>query len=153
MAEEFKPQAPAETPAPAATPAPSGAPPASPSLTGAQGSAPGSPAGGTTGGGAPSSGGMGHGRPPSSGPRPPAGAAARRTKRTFTRKKKVCRFCVDKIDFIDYKKADLLASFIRDRGKILPRRITGTCARHQRWVTVAIKRARNIALLPFSTEI
>jgi small subunit ribosomal protein S18 len=60
---------------------------------------------------------------------------------------------MDKIDFIDYKKADLLQSFIRDRGKILPRRITGTCARHQRWVTVAIKRARNIALLPFATEV
>jgi small subunit ribosomal protein S18 len=91
------------------------------------------------------------GRP--SGPRPPAGAAPRRGKRTYTRKKKVCRFCVEKIDFIDYKKTDILQSFIRDRGKILPRRITGTCARHQRWVTVAIKRARNIALLPFATEV
>jgi small subunit ribosomal protein S18 len=91
------------------------------------------------------------GRP--SGPRPPAGAGPRRGKRTYTRKKKVCRFCVEKIDFIDYKKTDILQSFIRDRGKILPRRITGTCARHQRWVTVAIKRARNIALLPFATEV
>ena len=77
----------------------------------------------------------------------------KRGKRSFVRKKKVCRFCVDKADFIDYKKADILGAFIQERGKILPRRMTGTCARHQRWLTVAIKRAQNIALLPFAAEL
>jgi small subunit ribosomal protein S18 len=76
--------------------------------------------------------------------------AVRRGKRSFVRKKKVCRFCVDKADFIDYKKPEILAPFLQERGKILPRRMTGTCARHQRWLTVAIKRAQNIALLPFA---
>jgi small subunit ribosomal protein S18 len=69
------------------------------------------------------------------------------------RKKKVCRFCVDRVDYIDYKKAETLAPFVQERGKILPRRMTGTCARHQRWLTVAIKRAQNIALLPFAAEL
>ena len=81
------------------------------------------------------------------------GGPAKRGKRSFVRKKKVCRFCVDKADFIDYKKADILGAFIQERGKILPRRMTGTCARHQRWLTVAIKRAQNIALLPFAAEL
>jgi small subunit ribosomal protein S18 len=54
------------------------------------------------------------------------------------------------MDFIDYKRADILAQFVQERGKILPRRMTGVCARHQRWLGVAIKRARNIALLPFA---
>ncbi len=54
------------------------------------------------------------------------------------------------MDFIDYKRADILSQFVQERGKILPRRMTGVCARHQRWLGVAIKRARNIALLPFS---
>ncbi|HEV2298218.1 MAG TPA: 30S ribosomal protein S18 [Candidatus Acidoferrales bacterium] len=96
--------------------------------------------------------------PPAAAPsgRPPGGRPAgphRRGKRQFLRKKKVCRFCVEKVDLIDYKKADVLQSFIQERGKILPRRMTGTCARHQRWLTVAIKRAQNIALLPFSAEL
>jgi small subunit ribosomal protein S18 len=77
----------------------------------------------------------------------------RRGKRSFVRKKKVCRFCVDKSDYIDYKKAEILAPFLQERGKILPRRMTGTCARHQRWLAVAIKRAQNIALLPFAAEL
>jgi small subunit ribosomal protein S18 len=85
------------------------------------------------------------------GTRPPGGP--RRGRRSFVRKRKVCRFCVEKADFIDYKKAEVLAPFIQERGKILPRRMTGTCARHQRWLTVAIKRAQNIALLPFSAEL
>src|SRR5271168_1680693 len=89
------------------------------------------------------------GRP--SGPGGPGGP--KRGKRNFVRKKKVCRFCVDKADFIDYKRAEILAPFIQERGKILPRRMTGTCARHQRWLTVAIKRAQNIALLPFAAEL
>ena len=74
----------------------------------------------------------------------------RRGKRQFFRKKKVCKFCVEKMDLIDYKRADILSQFVQERGKILPRRMTGVCARHQRWLGVAIKRARNIALLPFA---
>jgi small subunit ribosomal protein S18 len=99
------------------------------------------------------SGGFGHSGP--GGPRPQGrpGGPAKRGKRSFVRKKKVCRFCVDKSDFIDYKRAEILAPFIQERGKILPRRMTGTCARHQRWLTVAIKRAQNIALLPFAAEL
>ena len=67
-------------------------------------------------------------------------------------RKKVCAFCVDKIEQIDYKDAAKLRRFTTERGKILPRRISGNCAKHQRQVTVAIKRARNIALLPFTAE-
>jgi small subunit ribosomal protein S18 len=74
----------------------------------------------------------------------------RRGKRQYFRKKKVCKFCVEKMDFIDYKRADILSQFVQERGKILPRRMTGVCARHQRWLGEAIKRARNIALLPFA---
>ncbi|HEY4950559.1 MAG: 30S ribosomal protein S18 [Candidatus Acidiferrales bacterium] len=106
--------------------------------------------GSSFGGGRPSGPGGGPGGRPS-GPGGPGGPA-KRGKRSFVRKKKVCRFCVDKADFIDYKKAEILAPFIQERGKILPRRMTGTCARHQRWLTVAIKRAQNIALLPFAAE-
>jgi small subunit ribosomal protein S18 len=106
--------------------------------------------GSSFGGGRPSGPGGGPGGRPS-GPGSPGGPA-KRGKRSFVRKKKVCRFCVDKADFIDYKKAEILAPFIQERGKILPRRMTGTCARHQRWLTVAIKRAQNIALLPFAAE-
>lgn len=65
------------------------------------------------------------------------------------RKRKVCTFCVDKIDVLDYKDVAKMRKFISERGKILPRRVTGTCAKHQRVVTNAIKRARHIALLPF----
>ena len=67
-------------------------------------------------------------------------------------KRKVCSFCADKIEKIDYKDVAKLRRFITERGKILPRRISGNCARHQRQVTLAIKRARNIALLPFTAE-
>ncbi len=80
-------------------------------------------------------------------------ASARRSKRQFFRKKKVCRFCADRVDFIDYKNVELLQPYIQERGKIVPRRMSGTCSRHQRWLKTAIKRARNIALLPFATEI
>ena len=92
-------------------------------------------------------------RPPSRGPGGPGGGPGRRPKRQFFRKKKVCRFCSDRVDYIDYKKADVLRQFVQDRGKLLPRRITGTCSRHQRWLGEAIKRARNIALLPFASEL
>jgi len=67
-------------------------------------------------------------------------------------RKKVCSFCVDKVEQIDYKDVAKLRRYITERGKILPRRISGNCAKHQRQVTVAIKRARNIALLPFTAE-
>ena len=74
--------------------------------------------------------------------------------RSYGRKgrRKVCSFCVDKIDHIDYKDTAKLRRFLSERAKILPRRITGTCAKHQRQLTIAIKRARHIALLPFSGE-
>ena len=67
-------------------------------------------------------------------------------------RRKVCQFCVDKIDSIDYKDVARLRRFMSERAKILPRRVTGTCARHQRELTVAIKRARHLALLPFSSD-
>ncbi|MCL6477928.1 MAG: 30S ribosomal protein S18 [Peptococcaceae bacterium] len=67
-------------------------------------------------------------------------------------KKRVCVFCVDKMEGIDYKDVPRLKKFITERGKILPRRISGNCARHQRMLTVAVKRARMIALLPFTAE-
>ncbi|MGB2589658.1 MAG: 30S ribosomal protein S18 [Candidatus Acidiferrum sp.] len=107
-------------------------------------------------------GGGGHGGPgghsgprreggPGGGPGGPGGPGGRpRGKRQYFRKKKVCKFCVEKMDFIDYKRADILSQFVQERGKILPRRMTGVCSRHQRWLGVAIKRARNIALLPFA---
>ena len=67
-------------------------------------------------------------------------------------RKKVCAFCVDKVESIDYKDVAKLRKYISERGKILPRRVTGTCAQHQRALTTAIKRARHIALLPFMEE-
>lgn len=67
-------------------------------------------------------------------------------------KKKVCSFCVDKVEAIDYKDIPKLRRYTTERGKILPRRISGNCAKHQRQLTLAIKRARNIALLPFTAE-
>ena len=67
-------------------------------------------------------------------------------------KRKVCAFCVDKAESIDYKDITKLRKFVTERGKILPRRISGTCAKHQRELTVAIKRARNIALLPYTLD-
>lgn len=67
-------------------------------------------------------------------------------------RRKVCSFCVDKVDHIDYKAASRLRRSVSDRGKILPRRTTGTCASHQRSLSAAIKRAREIALLPFTAE-
>jgi small subunit ribosomal protein S18 len=73
-------------------------------------------------------------------------------KRYFFRRRKVCKFCADKIDYVDYKDVKLLSSFVPERGKVLPRRMFGTCAEHQRKLTLAIKRARNIALLPFAAD-
>lgn len=67
-------------------------------------------------------------------------------------KRRICSFCVDKMESIDYKEIPRLKKYVTERGKILPRRISGNCAKHQRLLTIAIKRARNIALLPFTTE-
>ena len=92
------------------------------------------------------------------GSKPGGGAAGGRGgnkeqgKRYFFRRRKVCRFCADKIDYIDYKDVKVLISFVPERGKLLPRRMFGTCAEHQRKLTLAIKRARAIALLPYAAE-
>jgi small subunit ribosomal protein S18 len=75
-----------------------------------------------------------------------------RGKKVFFRRRKVCKFCADKIPYIDYKDVKLLSGFVPERGKILPRRISGTCARHQRPLQQAIKRARHLALLPYTTD-
>jgi small subunit ribosomal protein S18 len=73
-------------------------------------------------------------------------------RRTFFRRRRVCKFCVEKIDHINYKDVKMLASFIPERGKIQPRRISGTCATHQRALQTAIKRARQLALVPYVTD-
>ncbi len=73
-------------------------------------------------------------------------------RRTFFRRKRVCKFCAEKIDHVSYKDVKLLTPFIPERGKIQPRRISGTCATHQRAVQTAIKRARQLALIPYVTD-
>ncbi|HZB88305.1 MAG TPA: 30S ribosomal protein S18 [Terracidiphilus sp.] len=116
--------------------------------------APAAPASGHSSG--PGSGpGSGHssGHGPGSGPRPggrPGGGPGGRGK--FFRRKKVCKFCTEKIDAIPYRDVRLLQGFVAERGKIVPRRLTGVCTTHQRRLTRAIKQARNIALLPFATR-
>jgi small subunit ribosomal protein S18 len=108
------------------------------------------PGPGGSGSGGPSSGGSGSG---GSGPRPggrPGGGPGGRGK--FFRRKKVCKFCTEKIDAIPYRDVRLLQQFVAERGKIVPRRLTGVCTTHQRRLTRAIKQARNIALLPFATR-
>src|SRR5665213_1344946 len=85
------------------------------------------------------------GRPPGGRPSGPGGGG-----RKFFRRKKVCKFCVEKIDSIPYRDVRLLQGFVAESGKIVPRRLTGVCTTHQRRVTRAIKQARNIALLPFA---
>ncbi len=85
------------------------------------------------------------------GPRPPR-PAGREGGRKYFRRKKVCKFCVEKIDVINYKDVRLLSQFVAESGKIVPRRLTGVCTPHQRRLTRAIKQARNIALLPFSSR-
>src|SRR5947199_10636201 len=86
-------------------------------------------------------------RPPAREERPSGPRGPKRQHR------KVCAFCVEKISYIDYKEISRLRRFISDRGKILPRRVTGTCARHQRPLTTALERARAIALLPYTTAL
>src|SRR5437763_6020184 len=93
------------------------------------------------------------GRPIAPSQRPTAGDKAIATgKKQYFRRKKVCRFCVDKIDDINYKDVRLLSSFISERGKITPRRISGVCTPHQKRLSQAIKQARNIALLSFAAK-
>lgn len=101
-----------------------------------------------TGGGAPS------GRPAGpGGPRPPrTGGPGGPGGRKFFRRKKVCKFCTEKIDAIPYRDVRLLQGFIAERGKIIPRRLSGVCTRHQRKLSNAIKQSRNIALLPFAAR-
>lgn len=79
-------------------------------------------------------------------------AVAKPVKRRHFGRRKVCRFCVDKVSLIDYKDVKRLRNFVSERGKIIPRRISGSCARHQRQLTHAIKRARTVALLPYASE-
>jgi len=81
-----------------------------------------------------------------------AATAAKKTQKFRRVRRKVCAFCVEKVEFIDYKNVARLRRYVSDRGKILPRRTTGNCASHQRALTHAIKRAREIALLPFTAE-
>ena len=88
-------------------------------------------------------------RGPPQGGRGPGGRAGGRGR---FRRRKVCRFCADKVDLIDFKDVKLLQNFIPERGKVLPRRISGVCATHQRMLAEAIKRARNIALLPYAAD-
>ncbi len=100
------------------------------------------------------------GAPRSDGPRGPRGAGRpgggpggpREGGRKFFRRKKVCKFCVEKIDSINYKDVRLLSQFVAEAGKIVPRRLTGVCTPHQRRLADAIKQARNIALLPFASR-
>ena len=83
-------------------------------------------------------------------PRYDKNTAAKKESKTMRRpKKKVCQFCAEKIHFVDYKDTVKLKKFMSERGKILPSRITGNCAKHQRMMTLSIKRARMIALLPY----
>jgi small subunit ribosomal protein S18 len=93
------------------------------------------------------------GRPVAASQKPTGGDKAFAAKKQYFRRKKVCRFCVEKIDDINYKDVRMLGSFISERGKITPRRITGVCAPHQRRLSEAIKQARNIALLPFAAKV
>ena len=94
------------------------------------------------------------GRPIAASQRPTGGDKAIATgKKQYFRRKKVCRFCVDKVDDINYKDAKLLSNFVSERGKITPRRISGVCTPHQKRLSEAIKQARNIALLPFAARV
>ncbi len=116
-------------------------PSSSPSPSPSSGSGPGPRPGGRPGGG------------PRTGQRPGGPGGGREGGgRKFFRRKKVCKFCTEKIDNINYKDVRLLSQFVAESGKIVPRRLTGVCTPHQRRVTEAIKQARNIALLPFAAR-
>ncbi len=125
-----------------------------PQKTGGTDAPAGSPAR-TSGGERPRSG----SRPPDRGGRPGGGRPVGRRPgggggggRRFFRRRKVCRFCVERMDHIDYKDVKIIGQFIGERGKILPKRLTGVCPPHQRQLKVALKRARNIALIPFAAS-
>ncbi len=139
MADEEKKEVTGETAPAAETPAAPTAPaaPAAPTAPSPRpyGRGPGGPGGRRPGGPGGRPGGRGEGGP-----------------RKFFRRKKVCKFCVEKIDSINYKDVRLLRQFVAERGKIVPRRLTGVCTPHQRRLTAAIKQARNIALLPFAAR-
>ena len=92
------------------------------------------------------------GRPSGPGGRSGSGGPGGPGGRKFFRRKKVCKFCTEKIDAISYRDVRLLQGFVAERGKIVPRRLTGVCTTHQRRLTRAIKQARNIALLPFAAR-
>jgi small subunit ribosomal protein S18 len=147
MADESKEQTPraAETATEAAEAAPSTT--AAPATSATPGSTPTErPAGDR-----PRSGGYGGGPRRGPGGRP-GGRGEGGGPRKFFRRKKVCKFCVEKIDSINYKDVRLLQGFVAERGKIVPRRLTGVCTPHQRRLSAAIKQARNIALLPFAAR-
>jgi small subunit ribosomal protein S18 len=94
------------------------------------------------------------GRPIAASQRPTGGDKAIATgKKQYFRRKKMCRFCVEKIDDINYKDVRMITSFISERGKITPRRISGVCTPHQKRLSEAIKQARNIALVPFASRV
>ncbi len=128
MADESNNAAPEQSNAPAASSTPSTYTPRTPR-----------PAGGPGGQGGPG------GPPRTGGPGGPGG-------RKFFRRKKVCKFCTEKIDAISYRDVRLLQGFVAERGKIVPRRLTGVCTRHQRRLSLAIKQSRNIALLAFAAR-
>src|ERR1700712_5042166 len=117
-----------------------------------------SPATGETGGSAPRPytprPALGGPRPPgpAGGPGGPGGPGGGPGGRKFFRRKKVCKFCTEKIEAISYRDVRLLQGFVAERGKIVPRRLTGVCPRHQRRLSLAIKQSRNIALLPFAAR-
>ena len=135
MADEVKDQAPAATTEAAETPAT----PAVPAATAAPAAPQQRPRFGDRG-------------PRSGGDRGPRPGGREGGPRKFFRRKKVCKFCVEKIDSINYKDVRLLQQFVAERGKIVPRRLTGVCTPHQRRLSTAIKQARNIALLPFGSR-
>ena len=127
---------------------------AAPAAGGPSGASGSGPSGGSASGSA-----GGHSGPRSSGPGGPGGARPPRTGgpggpggRKFFRRKKVCKFCTEKIDAISYRDVRLLQGFVAERGKIVPRRLTGVCTRHQRKLSTAIKQSRNIALLAFAAR-
>ena len=162
MSEETQAKAP-ETSAPAARQAASGSE-SSPVSGSSSGSSSSSGSGSSSG--SSSSSGSGHSSgsgssygsgQPRSGGRPAGGPGGRPSggpggRGKFFRRKKVCKFCTEKIDAISYRDVRLLQGFVAERGKIVPRRLTGVCTTHQRRLTRAIKQARNIALLPFATR-
>jgi small subunit ribosomal protein S18 len=92
------------------------------------------------------------GRPVPSSQQPTGTDKAGATRKQYFRRKKVCRFCVEKVDDINYKDVRMLGSFLTERGKIIPRRLSGVCTPHQKRLAEAIKQARSIALLPYSPK-